>query len=126
MTTSTLFLGGEKIGVVTFDLATQIGKERLPVRAMIGDSDPANGKALIGDASKYPKAYLEVHYKVTASAKTARTESVSDVASIAPSTTRSRGSNESRAFTEETKDSHVSSAAVAATATVAVAAAASQ
>lgn len=121
ITTSILYCGKEKVGVVTFDLAPQVGKERLAIKAAIAESDPSDGKALVGDASKFPKAYLEVHYKV-AVPKQATAASVSDIASVAPSTTRSRGSDESNISKsiveainkeEQSKDSHSTPVATA-------------
>ena len=122
ITTSILYCGKEKVGVVTFDLAPQVGKERLAIKAAIAESDPSDGKALVGDASKFPKAYLEVHYKVAVPKQSATAASVSDIASVAPSTTRSRGSDESNISKsiveainkeEQSKDSHSTPVATA-------------
>lgn len=94
--TYSLICGGEVVGTVTNDLAPIIGKGRKPFRADIGsDKGSKNGTVMVGDASKFPNATIEVHIKIEpVQSSGAGASVVSDTSSVFDAESRSspRGS----------------------------------
>lgn len=55
-----MFCAGEEVGTVSFNLSDYIGKEPVPEKARIGAT-------LEGDATKFPRSYIE--YRLTVARK---------------------------------------------------------